>query len=260
MKPDDAVASIESVAARLREAADELAAAAKPIRQAFDEAAKAQKQVQEAAEKNFNELKTSAEKNEADLKKAYKKSEGELKSTSATLAEMEVSLASAESTLSKIESTVLEMIDAATHALHDPEVPLKGRQRMLGLAKLVFAQLKNAGFEVIIPEIGDGVDPSWHTVKGRSKSHLDGTHVADVVSWGYKFPSGAGKSAEILVGDASLAPVAEEPLPEEPSEKAGIKMIVEEETEAQKTKTKAKKKEPETMFEKLAEAAEKNTK
>ena len=260
MKPDDAVASIESVAAKLREAADELAAAAKPIKQAFDEAAKAQKQVQEAAEKNFNELKASAEKNEADLRKAYKKSETELKTTSANLAEIEATLASAETTLSKIEGTVLEMIAAATHALHDPEVPLKGRQRMLGLAKLVFSQLKNAGFEVIIPEIGDGVDPSRHTVKGRSKSHLDGTHVADVVSWGYKFPSGAGKSAEILVGDASLAPVAEEPLPEEPSEKAGIKMIVEEETETQKTKTKAKKKEPETMFEKLAEAAEKNIK
>ena len=260
MKPDEAVASIESVAAKLREAADELAAAAKPIRQAFDEAAKAQKQVQETAEKSFNELKASAEKNEADLKKAYKKSETELKTTSANLAEIEATLASAENTLSKIEGTVLEMIDAATHALHDPEVPLKGRQRMLGLAKLVFSQLKNAGFEVIIPEIGDGVDPSRHTVKGRSKSHLDGTRVADVVRWGYKFPSGAGKSAEILVGDASLAPVAEEPLPEEPSEKAGIKMIVEEETEAQKTKTKAKKKEPETMFEKLAEAAEKNIK
>jgi hypothetical protein len=88
---------------------------------------------------------------------------------------------------------------------------------------------------------------------------LDGTHVADVVSWGYRFPSGPGKSAEILVGDGSLAPQKEEPLPEEPSEKEGIKMIVEDDDQP-KAKTKAKKKEPETMFEKLSEAAEKNTK
>jgi len=80
-----------------------------------------------------------------------------------------------------------------------------------------------------------------------------------VVSWGYRFPSGVGKSAEILVGDGSLAPTVEEPLPEEPSEKAGIKMIVEEDAGAPKAKAKPKKKEPETMFEKLAEAAEKNT-
>jgi hypothetical protein len=130
---------------------------------------------------------------------------------------------------------------------------------MLGLAKLVFTQLKSAGFEVIIPDIGDGVDPSRHTVKGRSKSQWDGTHIADVVSWGYRFPSGAGKSAEILVGDGSLAPQKEEPLPEEPSEKEGIKMIVEDDVE-QKAKAKAKKKEPTTMFEKLEEAAENNTK
>jgi hypothetical protein len=257
---DDAVASIESVAAKLREAADELAAAAKPIKQAFEEAAKAQKQIKETAEKSFNELKASAEKNEAELKKAYKKSETELKQTTSNLADVESSLAVAQETLSKMEATVLEMIAAATHALHDPDVPLKGRQRMLGLAKLVFAQLKSAGFEVIIPEIGDDVEPSRHTVKGRAKSHLDGTQVADVVSWGYRFPSGTGKSAEILVGDASLAPVVDEPLPEEPSEKEGIKMIVEEDAEQTKSKTKTKKKEPETMFEKLAEAAEKNIK
>jgi hypothetical protein len=258
VKIDDAVASIEAVAAKLREAADELASVSKPIKQAFDEAAKAHKETKASAEKTFNELKESAEKNEAELKKAYTKSESALNATTANLAETEKSLATAEQSLDKIEGTILEMIAAATHALHDPEVPLKGRQRMLGLAKIVFAQLKTAGFEVIIPEIGEGVDPSRHTVKGRSKSQWDGTHVADVVSWGYRFPSGSGKSAEILVGDASLAPAEEEPLPEEPSEKAGIKMIVEEDTEAPKTKTKTKKKEPETMFERLAEAAEKN--
>ena len=258
MKPDEAVASIEAVAEKLREAASELAAAAGPIKKAFSDAAKNEADLKAASAESEAELRTAAEKTEAALTKAFEKTEGELKSTSASLTEAERSLQTAEASLSKIESTIIEMIAAATHELHNPDVPLKGRQRMLGLAKTVFAQLKTAGFEVIIPEVAEGVDPSRHTVKGRAKSHLDGTHVADVVSWGYKFPSGAGKTAEILVGDSSLAPVADEPLPEEPSEKEGIKMIVEEDVEAPKAKAKAKKKEPETMFEKLAEAAEKN--
>lgn len=258
MKADEAVASIEAVAEKLREAASALAESAGPIRQAFADAARAEAELRETSARSEAELRSSSEKTVAELKKAFKKSEGDLKSTSTSLSEAETSLANAENSLAKIESTIIEMIGVATHALHDPEVPLKGRQRMLGLAKQIFAQLKSAGFEVIIPEIGVGVDPSRHTVKGRAKSHWDGTHVADVVSWGYRFPSGAGKSAEILVGDASLAPVAEEPLPEEPSEKAGIKMIVEEDTESPKTKAKTKRKEPVTMFEKLAEAAEKN--
>ncbi len=269
MKPEEAVASIEAVAEKLQDAASTLAAAAGPIREAFVKAEKAQKQLREDADRRFNELQNSAEQNEAqlrdsaektesDLRKAVKKTETELKQTAASLSQTESSLATAETALAKIEGSILEMIAAATHSLHDPEVPLKGRQRMLGLATKVFAQLKGSGFEVIIPEIGMSVDPSKHSVKGRSKSHLDGMHVADVVSWGYRFPSGAGKTAEVLVGDASLAPVEEEPLPEEPSEKEGIKMIVEED-DTPKTKAKAKKK-PETMFEKLAEAAEKNTK
>ena len=271
MKPEDALASIEAIAEKLREAASMLAAAAGPIREGFVAAETRESELRSTSEKAFAELQKKAERNEAalkgaaektetELKQKVKKNEAELKATTASLTEIEAALATAESSLSKIEGTILEMIDVATHALHDPEIPLKGRQRMLGLAKLIFAKLKNAGFEVVIPEIGVAVDPSRHTVKGRAKSHLDGTHVADVVSWGYRFPSGAGKAAEILVGDASLAPVAEEPLPEEPSEKAGIKMVIEEETEAPKAKAKAKKKEPETMFDKLAEAAEKNTK
>ena len=258
MKPDEAVASIEAVAEKLREAASELAAAASPIRKAFAEAEKREKELRESFEQNEAQLRSASEKTEADLLKAYNKTEGELKATSKSLTEAEKSLKTAEASLGKIEVTIIEMISAATHALHDPEVPLKGRQRMLGLAKLVFAQLKEAGFEVIIPEVAEGVDPSRHTVKGRAKSHLDGTHVADVVSWGYRFPSGAGKSAEILVGDGSLAPVADEPLPEEPSEKEGIKMIVEEDVETPQSKAKTKKKQPETMFDILAEAAEKN--
>jgi len=270
VKPEEALASIEAVAEKLQEAASALAAASGPIREAFAKAEKTEKQLRADAEKRFNELQSSAqqnevrlrdsaEKTESDLKKVVKKTETELKQTSASLSQAETSLATAETALAKVEGSILEMIAAATRALHDPEVPLKGRQRMLGLATQVFAQLKGSGFEVIIPEIGVSVDPSRHSVKGRAKSHLDGTHVADVVSWGYRFPSGAGKTAEILVGDASLAPVKEEPLPEEPSEKEGIKMIVEDEV-VPKSKAKTKKKEPETMFEKLAEAAEKNTK
>lgn len=253
MKPEEAVASIEAVAEKLQDAASALASAAGPIRDAFEKAAKTEKQLRDDAEKRFSELQNSAHQNEANLKSTVKKSETELKATAASLSQTESSLATAETALAKIEGSILEMIATATHSLHDPEVPLKGRQRMLGLATKVFAQLKGSGFEVIIPEIGMDVDPSRHSVKGRAKSHLDGNHVADVVSWGYRFPSGAGKTAEILVGDASLAPVEEEP-----SEKEGIKMIVEED-DTPKTKGKAKKK-PETMFEVLAEAAEKNTK
>jgi hypothetical protein len=270
VKIDDALASIESVAEQLRLAAMELAASVSPIRDAFAAADKREKEFKSASERAFSELQQKAERNEAnlkgeaekveaDLRKAVKKTEAELKMASTSLSDTEIALATAEKSLSKIESAILEMIAVATHALHDPEIPLKGRQRMLGLAKLVFAELKKAGFEVVIPDIGVVVDPSRHSVKGRAKSYLDGTHVADVVSWGYRFPSGAGKAAEILVGDASLAPVADEPLPEEPSEKEGIKMMVDEEA-APKSKAKTKKKEPETMFEKLAEAAEKNTK
>jgi hypothetical protein len=270
VKPEQAVASIEAVAEKLREAASALAEVAGPIREAFAKAEKAERQLRADADNRFKELQSSAQQNEeqlrdkaerteTDLKKAVKKTESELKQTTASLSQAETSLATAESALAKIEGSILEMIAAATHALHDPEVPLKGRQRMLGLATKVFAQLQGSGFEVIIPEIGVNVDPSRHSVKGRAKSHLDGTHVADVVSWGYRFPNGSGKTAEVLVGDASLAPVKEEPLPEEPSEKEGIKMIVEEEG-TPKAKAKAKKQEPETMFEILAEAAEKNTK
>lgn len=260
MKPETAIASIEAVAASLQEAASTLAAAAGPIREAFAKAQKAEKQLRDDAEKRFSDLQTQAKQNEDALRDAANKSEEQLKKTSASLSETETSLANAASALEKIEKSILEMIAAATESLHDPEIPLKSRQRMLGLATKVFAQLQGSGFEVIIPEIGKPVDPSRHTVKGRAKSSLDGTQVADVVSWGYRFPSGAGKTAEILVGDASLAPVKEEPLPEEPSEKEGIKMIVEEGSPP-KEKAKAKaKKEPETMFEKLAEAAEKNVK
>lgn len=201
----------------------------------------------------------SFEQSKKELTSALEKTKSDLADTKGGLVETEKELASVNSALEKVESSILKMIAAATHALHDPDVPLKGRQRMLGLAKLTFAELSSSGFEVIIPEVGTPVDPSRHSVKGRAKSHHDGTTVADVVSWGYRFPSGSGKTAEILVGDASLAPVAEEPLPEEPSEKEGIKMIVEEAPEPPKEKARAKpKKEPTTMFEKLAEAAEQN--
>jgi len=256
VKHEDAVASIEAVAGKLQEAASALAASVGPLREAFAKAESQFNDLKVRTQQREAELRKEAEEKESELSNAVSKAESELKKTAESLNKTESSLEMAESAVAKIEGSILEMIDAATHSLHDPEIPLKSRQRMLVLATNVFDQLRGSGFEVIIPEIGTGVDPSRHTIKGRAKSHLDGTHIADVVAWGYKFPSGAGKTAEILVGDASLAPVQEEPLPEEPSEKEGIKMIVEED-DAPRAKSR-KKKEPATMFEKLTEAAEKN--
>ncbi|MEM4409454.1 MAG: hypothetical protein QXI19_12010, partial [Candidatus Caldarchaeum sp.] len=115
--------------------------------------------------------------------------------------------------------------------------------------------------------IGDSVDPAKHLVRGKTRSPLSGSQVADVVSWGYKFPSGDSRPAEVLVGDASISEPEPETPPEPPKERAGIPMLLDsEESPAPATtgkqhepKTaKTKKEKTPTPFDELMKAAERN--
>ncbi|MBA3726815.1 MAG: hypothetical protein H0W86_10270 [Armatimonadetes bacterium] len=180
-----------------------------------------------------------------------------LDKTSRLLLETESQLANVSRSLGGIEGAVLDSMSAAREGLHDPTVSLESRMEVLRLCQKLFSKLAPAGFEVDIPEIGVPVSLDRHAVKGRARSKLGSTEIADVISWGYRFPSGQSQLAEVLVGDASLRDEAEEAAkPSPPSKKAGIAMVIDEDTDPRAKK--AAKKVPATMFDHLAEAAERN--
>ncbi|MGI8923782.1 MAG: hypothetical protein ACR2HJ_07040 [Fimbriimonadales bacterium] len=179
-----------------------------------------------------------------------------LDKTSRLLLEAESQLASASASLGGIEAAVLDSMSAAREGLHDPTLSLETRLEVVRLCQKLFSKLASAGFEVDIPEIGAPVSLDRHAVKGRARSKLGKAEVADVISWGYRFPSGQSQLAEVLVGDASLREEAEEPAkPSPPSRKSGIAMVIDEDRDP---RVKKAAKAPATMFDQLAEAAERN--
>jgi hypothetical protein len=189
------------------------------------------------------------------------KKEDELAHALKQLGELKIRENNASEALKAIESALRLAMDTARENIIQPQHSLEERLKLLSLCADTFAQLAKAGFEIWIPRIGDPVDPAKHIVRGKTHSPLNDSQVADVVSWGYRFPSGDSRLAEVLVGDASVP--AEEPQtpPEPPKERAGIPMLQDTEEPPQKPPAKApktKKEQPPTPFEELMKAAERN--
>ena len=218
-------------------------------------------QVRKAAEilrKTADDLVAALPGVEADLA-AGAKAAADLAQTTRTLKSSRDKLTEAEKSLAGIEESLMKAMDAARAVLHDPGSPIETRMSMLALCQKVFAQFAAAGFAVTIPAPGEKVDPNRHNVKGSAHSKHGKAEVADVISWGYRFPSGAEHAADILVGDGTQQDQPESP-PKPPStkpSKSGIAMVVEQE-EAQAEKPKRKPIKPVTVFDQLAEAAERN--
>jgi hypothetical protein len=195
---------------------------------------------------------------EADLA-AGVKAAADLAQTARTLKSSRDKLTEAEKSLASIEDSLIKAMDAARAVLHDPASPIETRMSMLALCQKVFAQFAAAGFAITIPAPGEKVDTHRHNVKGSAHSKHDKAQVADVISWGYRFPSGAEHAADILVGDGTQQDQAEappKPPPPKPS-KSGIAMVIEKDAE-QPEKPKKKPAKPVTVFDQLAEAAERN--
>jgi hypothetical protein len=169
----------------------------------------------------------------------------------------EQSAKSALDSLSAMESAVLQSMDAAKEFVFKSSTTLEAKVEMLDLCRQSLQGLKGAGFDIWIPRIGDRIDPDMHVVRGRAKSEFGSEAVADVVTWGYRFPSGAGQSAEVLSGDGSVKRVAdEEAPPPKPASKAGIEMVVPDSPGA-KPKHRKSKAEDSSLFDQLSEAAKK---
>lgn len=159
--------------------------------------------------------------------------------------------------LDSIEAALLDALEAAKKRVYDAKLGVEEKLEMLNVLSDTFARLAPAGFEIWIPQIGAPIDPDKHIVRGKAKSEFGPTQIGDVVSWGYRFPSGKGQSAEVLAGDGSMAEKEiEEEAPKPKTDKAGISMVLPEEA-----KSEPKKKKPvsgEGLFDHLAEAAKRN--
>ena len=181
---------------------------------------------------------------------------GQLAKSQTELSHSKQSEKNAIEALSKIESGILDAMSKAQKAVVSPDLSVEDRLKLLSHTRTTFEGLSSIGFEVWIPTIGDKIDSDRHAVQGKTESEQGVDRVADVVSWGYKFPSGNGKAAEVIVGDGSLKKgekKAETPKP--PTSKAGISMVFDEPEKPKKTKPKSAE---ETLFDSLAEAAKKN--
>jgi uncharacterized membrane protein YdfJ with MMPL/SSD domain len=191
-------------------------------------------------------------KSEIDAASATK---SKLERTTQMLMEAEATLSDTAKSLEGIESAVLAAMSTARDITHDPSLGLDTRMQMLKLCQAVFSSFDSAGFKIHIPEIGSDVNPEIHTVKGKAKSSLGKNSIADVISWGYQFPSKSGQLAEVLVGDGTLG---EEPAPTakaKPESKSGIAMVLDDPPEPSPKRT---KKPSGSIFDQLAEAAERN--
>lgn len=222
MTPEERTAVIENAIAALKQAADSLSSALPELRA---------------------ELKSASEDRQ------------QLDSTSRMLMEAEAQLSKVSASLDSIEDAVLEAMSTAREGLHDPAVPLQTRIEAAKICKRIFQSLSSAGFIINIPEVGQELATELHNVKGRAKSKLGKSEIADVITWGYTFPSGRGQLADVLVGDGSLAE-EEEPEPMQHTAQEGIAMVLDEAPHTTKKKTAAKA--GDSLFDHLAEAAERN--
>lgn len=198
------------------------------------------------------------------LRKAFEKSAQaaeELHAVQQNLEALEARLEEYTHALAELESCVLDSLQDAQAFLHDHAIPVAERERLLDLVRKIFRPLERAGFQLIIPSLGDRLDDEVHAVKGRARSALGADQVADIVTWGYSFPSGATKKAEVLVGDGSVVeqPPAPDTEPAEPTPKEGIAMVLDPSQETKKANPPGVASEKGTsLFEKLEEAAKRN--
>ncbi len=174
------------------------------------------------------------------------------------LKQSKLSEKSALEALEKIENGILDVMNRAQKAMLSKEHSVADKLKLLAHTRATFEGLKSIGFEIWIPSIGDKVDSERFSVQGKAESELGGDRVADVISWGFKFPSGKGQLAEVLVGDGSGKKQEKKTeTPKPPSAKAGISMLFDEPETPKKQKEKPKS-ESESLFDSLAEAAKKN--
>ncbi len=191
----------------------------------------------------------------------HAKTEEDLNNTLKQLNELQIREKNASQALKDIESALRLALDTARDNITNPKHSIEERLKLLSLCADTFAQLAKAGFEIWIPRIGDPVDPTKHVIRGKTHSPLNATQIADVVSWGYRFPSGDSRLAEVLIGDASIPTEETQPPPEPPKERAGIPMLLPKEEPPKKTPRKTttpKKEKAPTPFDELMKAAERN--
>lgn len=166
---------------------------------------------------------------------------------------------SATIALRTMESAVEAALDAARESVYAGNATVEQKLKLLELFKSAFSHLSKAGFEIWIPQIGEPIDPERFLIRGRAKSQLGADAVADVVSWGFKFPSGAMRQAEVLAGDGSVKPAEETPSAKHrPTPKAGISMLMPEKDESPKPKRKQPTTTADSIFDQLTQAAQKN--
>jgi molecular chaperone GrpE (heat shock protein) len=198
------------------------------------------------------------------VRKAYEKAAEateQLQAARRQLESLEARLEKYATALAELESCVLDSIQDAQAYLHDHSIPVAERERLLDLVRKLFRPLERAGFQLIVPSIGDTLDDERHAVKGRARSPFGAQQIADIVAWGYRFPSGEERKAEVLVGDGSVMeqPAELEPEPAAPAPKEGITMVLDPAGPAKKAKPPGVASEKGTsLFEKLEEAAKRN--
>lgn len=175
----------------------------------------------------------------------------------------------AKEALEKFEDALAKAIRKANEEAVNPQFDLDTRLHLMEVFRKAFSELANVGIRVWIPKVGEPIDPEKHLVRGRAENGGYSDEVADVLTWGFRFPTGLHQHAEVLVGNLSRIEETSEEKEEEsvgpggiPQPKAGISMVLDEdageETEPTASQKKGKTSE-EDLFEKLREAAEKNT-
>lgn len=185
--------------------------------------------------------------------------EADAASARAELEDTRKNLDTAVRALDSIETALLAALETAKKRVYDAKLGVKEKLEMLNVLRDTFSRLAPAGFEIWIPEVGAPIDPDKHIVRGKAKSEFSSAQIGDVVTWGYRFPSGKAQAAQILAGDGSMAPKdAEEEAHKPKTDKSGISMVLPKEF-----KSEPKKKAPaasEGLFDHLAEAAKRNVK
>jgi len=176
----------------------------------------------------------------------------------------------AKEALEKFEDALAKAIRKANEETVNPQFDLDTRLHVMDVFRKAFSELANVGIRVWIPRIGDPVDPEKHLVRGRAENGGYSDEVADVLTWGFRFPTGLHQHAEVLVGNRSRIEETPEEKEEEPvgpggipQPKAGISMVLDEEPMSVGSEPAASRNKRNTaeedLFEKLREAAQKNT-
>ncbi|HWP31104.1 MAG TPA: hypothetical protein VNK96_05195 [Fimbriimonadales bacterium] len=175
----------------------------------------------------------------------------------------------AKEALEKFEDALAKAIRKANEETVNPQFDLDTRLNLMDVFRKAFSELANVGIRVWIPKVGEPIDPEKHLVRGRAENGGYSDEVADVLTWGFRFPTGLHQHAEVLVGNLSRVEETSEKEEEPvgpggiPQPKAGISMVLDEETDSDESEAATSQKKGKTaeedLFEKLREAAQKNT-